>query len=68
VEPAQKERLAAVRAARDPARVRTSLDRLEAAAHGDGNLMSLIVEATRSRASVGEISDCLRRVFGAYDG
>jgi methylmalonyl-CoA mutase N-terminal domain/subunit len=68
LEPGQKQRLDAVRAARDAQRVQTSLDRLEAAAHGDANLMPLIVEATRCRASVGEISDRLRNVFGTYDG
>jgi methylmalonyl-CoA mutase N-terminal domain/subunit len=68
LEAAQKERLTAVRASRDGGRAALSLDRLEAAAHGDGNLMPLIVEATRCRASVGEISDRLKSVFGTYDG
>ncbi len=61
---AQIERLAAVRAARDEARCRATLDALsEAAAAGGGNLLALAVEASRARATVGEITQALERVF-----
>jgi len=57
-------RLEAVRAARDPAKVKASLDALtKAASSGQGNLLALAVEASRARATVGEISDALETVF-----
>ena len=60
-------RLDAMRKARDEARVRAALDALEAGARGSGNLLELSVEAARARASLGEISDALERVFGRYE-
>jgi methylmalonyl-CoA mutase N-terminal domain/subunit len=42
------------------------LNALEGAARSNGNLMPFIVEAAESYATVGEISDRLRRVFGEY--
>ncbi len=60
----QVARLEKLRAERDDAAVRTALDRLsEAAEKNNGNLLDLAVEATRHRATVGEISDALERVF-----
>jgi methylmalonyl-CoA mutase len=60
----QIERLKRVRAARDEARCRKVLAALtEAARSGEGNLLALSVEASRARATVGEISDALERVF-----
>jgi methylmalonyl-CoA mutase len=57
-------RLEGVRAARDPAKVKASLDALtKAASSGQGNLLALAVEASRARATVGEISDALETVF-----
>jgi len=57
-------RLRAVRAARDPARVKAALDHLtKAASSGQGNLLALAVEASRARATVGEISDSLESIF-----
>jgi methylmalonyl-CoA mutase len=57
-------RLKAVRAARDPARAKASLEALtKAAASGQGNLLALAVDASRARATVGEISDALESVF-----
>jgi methylmalonyl-CoA mutase len=57
-------RLKQVRAKRDPARLRQSLEALtEAARSGEGNLLELAVEASRARATVGEISDALETVF-----
>jgi len=46
--------------------VETALAALRAAAAGDGALMAPILEAVRARASVGEISDTLREVWGVY--
>src|SRR5690554_3095527 len=60
----QVARLEKLRAARDGEAVRVALDRLsEAAEKKSGNLLELAVEATRHRATVGEISDALERVF-----
>ncbi|HEY5610385.1 MAG TPA: methylmalonyl-CoA mutase family protein [Thermoanaerobaculia bacterium] len=56
-----------VRGRRDGARVRETLDRLKkAAADADENTMPAIIECVRVYASVGEISDALREVFGTY--
>ena len=62
----QVERLRALRASRDSPAVDAALDRLERAAAGTGNLMPFILEAADRYATVGEISDRLRRVFGEY--
>jgi methylmalonyl-CoA mutase, N-terminal domain len=66
VEPSQKERLRGVRAARDASAWRASLDAVRSAADGDANLLPPIIEAVRARATVGEISDTLRKVFGEH--
>ncbi len=66
VERAQVERLQRLRARRDSGRVRASVQRLEQAACGNQNLMPLVLEAVETYATVGEISDALRRVFGEY--
>ncbi|MCC6857478.1 MAG: methylmalonyl-CoA mutase [Bryobacterales bacterium] len=66
VEKAQVERLRALRASRHEAEVRASLDRLAAAAQGSANLMPPILAAAEVYATVGEISDTLRGVFGEY--
>jgi methylmalonyl-CoA mutase len=59
-------RLEKIRATRDETRVRAALDALTQAAAGEGNLLELSIEATRARATVGEISDALEKVFGRY--
>jgi len=66
IERAQVERLAALRARRDAARVKASLQTVEATARTEANLMPAILDAVRAYATVGEISDALRRVFGEY--
>ena len=66
LEPGQIARLRAVRASRSSADVRSALDRLETAARGSENLMPLILDACRVHATVGEMSNALRRVFGDY--
>jgi len=64
----QKTRLAALKARRDQGAVIKALAAVEATARGDGNLMPPIVAAVREYATVGEISDVLREVFGQYRG
>jgi methylmalonyl-CoA mutase len=67
VRDAQLSRLAAIKASRDEAKVMASLEALtEAAKSGEGNLLELAIEATRRRATVGEISDALEAVYGRF--
>jgi methylmalonyl-CoA mutase len=66
VRAAQVEKLRRLRAGRDEAACQAALERLTEAAGGDGNLLELAVEAARTHASVGEISDALERVFGRH--
>ncbi|WP_437930618.1 methylmalonyl-CoA mutase [Sorangium sp. So ce291] len=64
----QVARLRAVKAARDEAAVGEALAALTRSAEtGEGNLLDLAVEAARRRATLGEISDALERVFGRYE-
>jgi methylmalonyl-CoA mutase len=57
-------RLKDVRAKRDPQRLKAALEALtQAARSGQGNLLALAVEASRARATVGEVSDALETVF-----
>ncbi|HYK88452.1 MAG TPA: methylmalonyl-CoA mutase family protein [Acidobacteriota bacterium] len=58
--------LAELRANRDEQEVQASLQQLGRAAGGQENLLPYILEATDSLATVGEISNCLRDVFGEY--
>ena len=51
---------------RDPAKWRAALKAVEDTARGTGNLMPVIVEAVEADATVGEISDAMRRVYGEY--
>jgi methylmalonyl-CoA mutase, N-terminal domain len=62
----QVERLRALRAKRDPAKWAAALKRVEDTARGTGNLMPVIVEAIEANATVGEISDAMRHVYGEY--
>ncbi len=66
IERAQIERLRAVRTSRDQAAVRASLVALDSIARDGGNLMPKILDAAGQYATVGEISDALRLVFGEY--
>ena len=67
VREAQLKRLAEVRARRDAGAVAATLDALtEAARAGHGNLLDLAIKAVRARATVGEISDALEKVYGRY--
>jgi methylmalonyl-CoA mutase len=67
VRKSQLERLAKIRKERDSGAVEAGLNALsEAAASGDGNLLTLAVEAVRARATVGEVSSALESVYGRY--
>jgi len=62
----QVKKLAALRARRDNGRVRKALDALRWAAEGTENTMPFILDAVRAYATLGEICDALREVFGSY--
>ncbi|MBS27635.1 MAG: methylmalonyl-CoA mutase [Alphaproteobacteria bacterium] len=63
----QVARLEKVRAARDGARCKDALDAITRIAQsGDGNLLAACVEASRARATVGEISDAMEEVYGRH--
>jgi methylmalonyl-CoA mutase, N-terminal domain len=62
----QKAKLARVRSERDNQRVAECLDTIRETARGDGNLLPAILDAVRAYASVGEISNAMREVFGEY--
>ncbi len=62
----QVERLREVRASRSASEVAARLDALEQAARGTDNLLPRILACTEAYATVGEISDRLRGVFGEY--
>jgi methylmalonyl-CoA mutase N-terminal domain/subunit len=66
LEQSQVARLRELRASRAPAQVEERLAELERAASGTDNLMPRILAACEALATVGEISDRLRRVFGEY--
>ncbi len=59
--------LKAIRARRDNAAVQKALDALTTCAEtGEGNLLALSIDAIRLRATVGEVSDALEKVFGRH--
>ena len=66
LERSQVERLREVRASRSQSAVTERLAALERAARGTDNLMPPILDAAEVYATVGEISDCLRGVFGEH--
>jgi methylmalonyl-CoA mutase len=66
VREAQVARLKQVRASRDESRVQAALAELTRRAGEGGNLLEAAVEAARARASVGEISDAMEKVFGRH--
>jgi methylmalonyl-CoA mutase N-terminal domain/subunit len=63
---AQKERLERLRRMRDSGRVRETLDALCQGAAVDANTMPLILDCVEAQATLGEICDALRDVFGEY--
>lgn len=66
IEQQQIERLRAVRARRDSAAAETALQKLEEAARGNENLVPKILDCVEAYATVGEISNRLREVWGEY--
>lgn len=62
----QLEKLARLKAERDPKPLAAALKALEDGARGDGNLLALAVDAARAKATVGEISMALENVFGRH--
>jgi methylmalonyl-CoA mutase N-terminal domain/subunit len=62
----QVERLRALRAKREQEKWAAAVKRVEDTARGTGNLMPVIVEAVEANATVGEISDAMRHVYGEY--
>ncbi len=66
VEQNQIEKTRTIKNKRDNDRVRTSLDRLMIAAKGNDNLMPFVLDAVKAYASIGEIMDVMRAVFGEY--
>jgi methylmalonyl-CoA mutase N-terminal domain/subunit len=68
IEKEQRKRLAALRKRRDGRAVRAALGDLDAACRGKGNVMLPILEGVRAYATLGEISDVMRAVFGTHQG
>jgi methylmalonyl-CoA mutase N-terminal domain/subunit len=66
IEQEQAARLATLRAERDNAETRRQLDEVKRTATADGNLLYPLRAALRARATVGEVSDALREVWGVY--
>jgi methylmalonyl-CoA mutase, N-terminal domain len=66
IERRQVERVRELRATRDSRTHTARLDALEKAARCSDNLMPHILASCEAKATVGEISDCLRKVFGEY--
>ena len=66
IERRQVERLRALRARRDAQRASAAVRQVEESARGGGNLVPAIIEAVESYATLGEICDAMRCVFGEY--
>ena len=66
LEPRQVERLRAVRAKRDPETWQAAIRAVEDTARTGENLMPRILAAVEANATVGEISDAMRKVYGEY--
>jgi methylmalonyl-CoA mutase N-terminal domain/subunit len=62
----QEQKLAALRHRRSQNEVRKTLDALQRAAEGTANTMPYLLDAVRAYATLGEICDALRSVFGTY--
>jgi methylmalonyl-CoA mutase N-terminal domain/subunit len=66
IESEQIARLTALKSSRDNAAVAEALEEIRIAAHGDANLLYPMKKALQARATVGEVSDALRDVWGQY--
>ncbi len=62
----QIQRLKEIKAARDAAAVEKALGAITSAAESDGNLLEACIPAVRARATIGEISDAMEKVFGRF--
>jgi methylmalonyl-CoA mutase N-terminal domain/subunit len=62
----QHARLKKLRANRDKGKFEASIRAIEKAAEGDDNLMPHFIEAAKAKATLGEMCDVLRGVFGEY--
>ncbi|MDP2644960.1 MAG: methylmalonyl-CoA mutase [Desulfobacterales bacterium] len=62
----QVARLLEIKARRDNAAVKTALDGLTTCARSNGNLLEAAITAVRARATVGEVTDAVEKVFGRY--
>jgi methylmalonyl-CoA mutase N-terminal domain/subunit len=71
VDPAVREsqikRLKALKSERDNSSVRKALDSVKRAAEGDENLMPAFIDAVKAEATLGELCDVLREIFGEYE-
>jgi methylmalonyl-CoA mutase N-terminal domain/subunit len=66
VERSQVDRVRAFRASRSASESQSALAAVERAARDGDNLVPAVIEAVEKRATLGEISDALRNVFGEY--
>jgi methylmalonyl-CoA mutase len=66
VREAQIARINKVKASRDNAKTQAALNALTEGAKGNANLLALAIEAARQRATLGEISDAMEKVFGRH--
>ncbi|ABD70517.1 methylmalonyl-CoA mutase [Rhodoferax ferrireducens T118] len=63
----QIERLKSIKQKRDPALVNAALTAITFAAEtGEGNLLDLVIKAMRLRATVGEVSDAMEKIYGRH--
>lgn len=67
-EETQKARLKQIKVERDTAKHQAALNRLREDAEGEVNLMPALIQAAQADATVGEMMDSMKDVFGAYDG
>jgi methylmalonyl-CoA mutase N-terminal domain/subunit len=67
LEPAQARRTRALKSSRDEPQAKHSLQRLEETARREMNLTPSVIDAAKAGATLGEISDRLRRVYGTHD-
>ena len=67
IERDQKERLSALRSRRDASMTEAALSKVEEAARGTTNMLPTILDAVENMATVGEISNRLRKVWGEYE-
>lgn len=66
IEERQIKRLKELRSSRDTARVKSTLDNLRNACEKNENIMPYIIEAVRALATLGEIMDTLKEIYGEY--